>query len=58
MESGQYVLLMDINSIQNLGTVQSYTGQNSSSSSLFTNMLEEMLDNPSVLPRYLLFPLH
>lgn len=48
MEMRSLRLLMDINSLQNLGTVQAYTGQNSSSSSLFTSMLEEMLDNQSV----------
>lgn len=41
-------ILMEINSLQTLGAVQSYTEQSSTSSSLFTNMLGEMLNQSTI----------
>lgn len=40
-------ILMEINSLQSFGAVQSYSEQNGSSSSLFNNMLSEMLGQSS-----------
>ena len=37
--------LMDINSLQSLGSVQTYSENNGSPTSLFNIMLEEMLGN-------------
>ena len=40
--------LMEINAMQSLGAVQTYAEQNSTSSSMFNSMLEEMLGSTSI----------
>ncbi|NYF24002.1 lytic transglycosylase domain-containing protein [Sporosarcina sp. JAI121] len=40
--------LMGINSLQSLGAVQTYAGQNDTSASMFTTIMGEMLSNTSI----------
>ncbi|MBE1556940.1 lytic transglycosylase domain-containing protein [Sporosarcina limicola] len=48
MDTRTMLTLMEINALQSFGTAQTYTGQNSSSASLFSMMLEDFSDSSSI----------
>lgn len=48
MDTRTFRTLMEINTLQSLGAVQTYTEQDSTSPSMFNTILEEMLGNTSI----------